>query len=265
MRIWRWAFVLVVIAMGFAPIIQAKASRARGANHLSSTRARSPKGPIDTFREAKKVAHRIHDEYPETIYCGCDYKENRIDLASCGYKIHKDAKRAGRLEWEHVVPAEAFGQSFKEWREGDARCVRKGRAYHGRKCAEKNHDFNLMESDLYNLWPEVGELNGLRSNFSMAEISGPALSFGKCSAKIQDRKFEPMDAAKGIVARVYLYMEQAYPGHGVISDKNRKLFEAWDQTHPVTPRECKVGRKVFELQHRPNPVLASRCKGQAGW
>src|SRR6266436_9092627 len=58
-----------------------------------------------------------------------------------------------RLAWEHVVPAEAFGQSFPEWREGHPACVdSKGKAFKGRNCARKMAtQFRYMEADLYNL------------------------------------------------------------------------------------------------------------------
>jgi deoxyribonuclease-1 len=174
--------------------------------------------------------------------------------------VSKDARRASRREWEHVVPAHAFGQSFVEWREGSPACPKKGKKSRGRNCARTNHDFNLMESDLYNLWPEIGELNGLRNNFSMAQISGRAKTFGGCTAKIADKKFEPMDRAKGTVARVYKYMDWKYPGHGIISEKNRSLFDVWDQQYPVTDYECAIGVKVRNLQGNANPVLAARCK-----
>jgi deoxyribonuclease-1 len=217
--------------------------------------------PVETFEAAHKVLPQIFGENPRTIYCGCQVHGNKIDLASCGYRVHKDRKRALRREWEHVVPAHAFGHSFVEWREGAPACPRKGKKSRGRSCARTNRDFNLMESDLYNLWPEVGELNGLRNNFSMAEISGRAMTFGGCGAKIADKKFEPMDMAKGTVARVYMYMDGKYPGRGIISEKNRKLFEAWDKQHPVAESECEIGRKVLAIQHNPNPILAARCKG----
>jgi deoxyribonuclease I len=216
---------------------------------------------IANFNFAKKVAREIHKEHQITIYCPCKYEGKTIDLQSCGYKIHKDAKRAARLEWEHIVPAEAFGQSFKEWREGSPRCVKKsGKAFKGRKCAETNSDFARMEGDLYNLWPIIGELNGLRSNYSMAEIAGEGLTFGGCKAKISERKFEPMDEFKGIVARDYQYMDQNYPGHGIISNKNRKLFEVWDHSHSVTDWECKRARLIEARQGNENQVLKERCK-----
>ncbi len=119
-----------------------------------------------------------------------------------------------------------------------------------------------MEGDLYNLWPEIGELNGLRSNYSMAELGAEKdkrSQFGGCKVKIEDRKFEPMPSAKGRVARVYFYMDQAYPGRGVISEKNRKLFEAWDRLHPVDSLECERARKIEKIQKNKNPILESRC------
>jgi len=220
---------------------------------------------IRNFRQAKKLALELHLEHPFTIYCGCRFEGKKIDLASCGYRPHKDAKRAGRLEWEHVVPAENFGRSFAEWRLGAERCFRRGKHFKGRKCAETNPEFARMEGDLYNLWPEVGELNGLRNNFSMEALGGaekhPASeSFGGCRAVVSGRKFEPMDQAKGVVARTYMYMDISYPGRGVISEKSRKLFEAWDKAFPVGAWECRRAEKIQKVQGNENPILASRCQ-----
>lgn len=218
---------------------------------------------IRHFRQAKRLANQIHKEHPYTIYCNCRYQDHDVDLESCHYQVHKDAKRAARLEWEHVVPAEAFGQSFKEWREGSPRCVRNKKAYKGRKCAENNPEFARIEADLYNLWPEDGELNGLRNNFGMAELGAEKTGkgdFGGCKAKIEDRKFEPMPEAKGRVARVYMYMDSSYPGRGIISEKNRKLFQAWDKLHPVDEWECKRAKKIEIIQGNQNQILAERCK-----
>ncbi|MBF0363518.1 MAG: endonuclease [Oligoflexia bacterium] len=226
---------------------------------------------IDSFSAAKKIINKIQKEHPYTIYCNCKYSGKKIDLQSCGYKVKHDAKRASRLEWEHVVPAESFGRSFVEWREGSPLCVKKGKSFKGRKCAGKNQEFAKMEADLYNLWPEVGELNGLRSNYSMAALTSEgagggggvkatdAGDFGGCKAKIRENKFEPMDAAKGIVARTYMYMDQTYQGRGIISDKNKKLFEAWDKMYPVSDWECVRARKIASVQGNENLVLKSRC------
>lgn len=219
---------------------------------------------IKNFREAKHIAADLHRARALTLYCRCRYQGKSVNHSSCGYKVANNARRALRIEWEHVVPAEAFGQAFKEWREGSPKCVKKGKKYKGRKCAEKNPEFAKMEADLYNLFPEVGEVNGLRSNFSMAEVGAlgkfAGTTFGGCKAKVWERKFEPMDFAKGTVARAYMYMDQAYPGRGVISGKNKKLFEAWDKLHPVEPWECELYQKIKKAQRNDNPILAARCK-----
>jgi len=221
-------------------------------------------GKIKNFREARKIAAKIHTEHPFTIYCGCRFEGKEVNLESCGYKARGRKNTVSRLNWEHVVPAENFGRSFVEWREGSPECRRKGRKYKGRRCAEKNPEFNRMEADLFNLWPEISELNRLRSNFNMADLGGagahPASkSFGGCQAVLSERKFEPMDRAKGIVARTYMYMNQAYPGHGIISDKNEKLFEAWDKKFPVTEWECRRAKKIRAVQGNENTILQDRC------
>lgn len=214
------------------------------------------------FAKAKKILPTIFQNEQLTLYCGCRYSGKTIDLQSCGYRPFKNLKRAQRIEWEHVVPAHAFGQSFREWREGDPKCVKKGKRFKGRKCAERNPVFARMEGDLYNLYPEIGELNGLRSNFSMAALGNPgkgSLTFGDCKAHILDRKFEPMDRAKGIVARIYMYMDLTYPGHGIISNKNRKLFEAWDKMFPVSKSECDRRILIRNSTGRMNPILEKAC------
>lgn len=217
------------------------------------------------FHKSKDLLPAIFSHEPYTLYCGCKYSGKKVDLASCGYRPLKNKKRAQRLEWEHVVPAHAFGQSFREWREGSPECVsrKKKKKYKGRKCARKNARFARMEGDLYNLYPEIGELNGLRSNFSMAALGAPgskSLTFGGCKAHILDRKFEPMDRAKGIVARIYQYMDLTYPGHGIISDKNRKLFEAWDKMYPVTKGECDRAKIIKTHTGNSNPILEKVCQ-----
>jgi deoxyribonuclease-1 len=90
-----------------------------------------------------------------------------------------------------------------------------------------------MEADLYNLQPSIGEVNQLRANYSMAMVPGETRAFGSCDLEIEDRKIEPRPDIRGDIARTYFYMDAAYPGRGVISEKNRQLFEAWDREDPV--------------------------------
>lgn len=209
-----------------------------------------------SFEKSKKILSNHLELFDyKTLYCGCKTVGNKkIDIKSCGYRIQKNEERALRLEWEHVVPAEAFGNNFKEWRFPKENCGLNS----GRKCAKKNPKFDEMEGDLYNLVPEVGELNGLRSNFSMAELGESTRDFGGCQAKLNSNKFSPMNKSKGVVARIYMNMDNRYPGMGIISDKNRKLFEAWDNLYPVTELECRRWRVFSDFQGYQN-LFIKRC------
>jgi deoxyribonuclease-1 len=81
-----------------------------------------------------------------------------------------------------------------------------------------------MEADLYNLQLAIGEVNQRRSNYSMAVIEGETRKFGRCDLEIEDREIEPRPDIRGDIARTYFYMGASYPGRGVISEKNRKLY-----------------------------------------
>lgn len=258
-----WFFLLLACSTAHHPDPAPSVMPSPAALTSSGTPPRGNERVRD-FSAAKRILGELHAARGLTLYCRCRFQGSKIDGESCGYESPRDPKRGRRREWEHVVPAHAFGQSFSEWRDGAPRCVtRKGNRFVGRECAKKNPVYRRMEADLYNLFPEVGEVNGLRSNLSMAEIGTlgkfAGISFGGCKARIFESKFEPMDFAKGTVARVYHYMDWAYPGHGIISGKNRKLFEAWDKSYPVEPWECELYHRIKRIQGNENPVLAARC------
>lgn len=151
--------------------------------------------------------------------------------------------------------------------EGHPECVdSKGEPFKGRNCAGKvNIQYRYMEADMYNLVPAVGEINALRSNYSFAMIPGEATQFGTCEMKIEDRKAEPPPGVRGDIARTCFYMDWAYPGHGVISGKNRKLFEAWDRQDPVDAWECERAKRIEAGQGNENPAVKGPCIEAGLW
>ena len=217
---------------------------------------------ITSFSKSKKLLLKLYKDNPVTLYCGCSYKGKKPNLSSCGYIPKKNKKRANRIEWEHVVPAHAFGKSFSEWRNGHPKCVKKnGKKFKGRKCAEKvNKEYKRMQADMYNLYPAIGEVNGRRSNYSMAIIEGEKREFGKCDVEIKNKKVEPKESIRGEIARTYLYMDSVYPGRGIISKKNRKLFDAWNQSDPVDEWECERAKRIERIQGNRNDVVMRSCK-----
>ncbi|MCP4137961.1 MAG: endonuclease I [bacterium] len=218
---------------------------------------------ISSFLKSKKILlNTIYSKRRITFYCGCSYtKEKKVDWDSCGYIPKRENRRARRIEWEHVVPAHAFGQSFPEWRKGHPDCVtRRGKRYKGRHCAQKvNRQFKYMQADMYNLYPAIGEVNGARSNYSMAMIPGEERRFGDCDIEIKNKKVEPPPSIRGDIARTYQYMNAVYPGRGIISKKNRKLFKAWDRADPVDTWECERTRIIAGMQGNRNEIVVRAC------
>ena len=212
-----------------------------------------------SFNKAKKTLERqVYSQLPkETIYCGAVFEGKKIVDAN-GFSSSKYKKRGKKIEWEHIVPAENFGRTFSEWRDGHTSCVtKKGKSFNGRNCASKmSNEYRYMQADLYNLYPAIGAVNALRSNYRYAMINGKTL--GDCEMVIKERKANPPDRAKGIVARVSLYFDETYKRYK-LSDSQRKLFNAWDKLFPATEVECKRNEIIESIQGNVNKILKDRC------
>ncbi|PKG37726.1 endonuclease I, partial [Psychromonas sp. Urea-02u-13] len=86
---------------------------------------------ITSFSKAKKnLETKVYQNHRETLYCGAIFDSKKNITPPNGFTSVKHVKRSKRVEWEHVVPAENFGRTFIEWREGDKQCVTsKGKSY----------------------------------------------------------------------------------------------------------------------------------------
>ncbi|MDN2662637.1 endonuclease [Psychromonas sp. 14N.309.X.WAT.B.A12] len=220
-----------------------------------------------SFNKAKKMLERdVYPTHRQTLYCDAAFDEKKFVVPPEGFKTDKYVKRAKKIEWEHVVPAENFGRTFKEWRDGDALCVdSKGKSFKGRKCAEKvNTEYRYMQADMFNLYPAIGAVNALRKNYNFTMLPGEESDFGSCSMKVDSKKAEPPVVARGRIARTYLYMEEAYSNYNM-SKQQRQLMNAWDKMYPVNAWECERAKKISVLQKSSNLVVQSRCEVKSLW
>ncbi len=224
---------------------------------------------FQSFSYAKKMLEEnvyVHAKERRTVYCGAAFDAQKNISLPQGFTAQKHQKRAGRVEWEHVVPAENFGRTFAAWREGDSQCVdSKGKVYKGRRCAEKvSADFRRMQADMYNLYPSIGAVNASRSNYNFTVLPQAKSTFGVCSMKIDDRKVEPPLEARGKIARAYLYMEKTYERYSM-SKSQRQLMQAWNTMYPITQDECTRTRRIEELQGNENIFVKNQCIEQGMW
>ncbi len=216
---------------------------------------------IDSFAEAKKLLEQnVYYDHRETFYCRAVFDSKKNVTLPSGFVVKKHENRARKVEWEHVVPAENFGRAFAEWREGDDKCVKNGKLFKGRSCAEQvNAEFRYMISDMYNLYPAIGAVNAARSNFRYTMLPGVPSSFGACEFKIQGRAVEPPDYTRGVIARTMLYMQDAYPRYKM-SEAQRKLMIAWDSMYPVDHWECERARRIKAIQGNENEFVTGACR-----
>jgi len=181
----------------------------------------------------------VYHDHRETLYCAAGFTSTKAVIAPEGFTLSKYVKRSKRIEWEHVVPAENLGRAFSEWREGHPECVSsKGKAFKGRKCAEKLvNEYRYMQADMHNLFPAIGSVNALRSNYSFTMLPEEKSDFGSCAMKIYSKKAEPpVGGGRGRIARTYLYMNSTYRAFNM-SRKTRQLMDAWDRQYPVSEWE----------------------------
>jgi deoxyribonuclease-1 len=223
----------------------------------------------DSFNKAKKVLEReVYADHRISFYCGCGFDEDKQLRACQSYTPKSPGERSKRIEWDHIVPAAHFGQSFEEWRNGHSECVdNKGKSFKGRNCASKvNMTYRYMESDMYNLVPAIGELNGLRSDYRFGMLEGEKREFGACDIEIdaQTRRVEPPESVRGDIARIYEYMNRAY-GHGIIGESSEKLFDAWDKQDPVDAWECERCSRIESIQGNENPFVKEACQKAGLW
>ena len=68
-------------------------------------------------------------------------------------------------------------------------------------CAGKvSVQYKRMQADMFNLYPAIGEVNGRRSNYSMAILNGEKREFGKCDVDIRKKKIESKESIRGEIA-----------------------------------------------------------------
>ena len=208
--------------------------------------------PPRTFQEAKKIAWRLYAGHQTTFYCGCEYQGNRVDLASCGYQPRKNANRAERVEWEHIVPAWVIGQQRQCWQNG------------GRKnCTANDLVFSRAEADLHNLVPSIGEVNGDRGNFAYGMLPQKPIQYGACPMVVDfaQKTAMPPESVRGAAARVTLYMADRYQLR--LSSQDRRTYEAWSRQYPVSDWEQWRNQAVGCVMGWGNPYVGeidlSRC------
>ncbi|HLR17941.1 MAG TPA: endonuclease [Alcanivoracaceae bacterium] len=218
---------------------------------FTHTATAQQQGPLGFAQAKKELRQQVYyDRHTKgDSYCGCTWKwvgvsGGRTDLASCGYEIRAQKVRAERIEWEHVVPAWQFGHQRQCWQQG------------GRKhCKRTDPVFNMMEADMHNLTPVVGEVNADRSNYAFGALPNAPALYGACTFRVDfsARKAMPPESFRGAAARIYFYMADRYDL--TLSRQQQQLFMAWHRQHPATDWEIERDRRIAAVMGHHNPFV----------
>lgn len=156
----------------------------------------------------------------------------------CGYHFRPYDRRVNA---EHVYPM--------SWVTRQLRCGGRER------CRHTSARFNLIESDMHNLYPALAEVNEARGAMAYGEIPGEHHLFENCDFEIDfhKRRVEPRPQARGRIARAMLYMADTY---GLtLYKRQRRLMERWNREYPPDEAERGHNRRVKALQGRGNPYI----------
>lgn len=218
-------------------------------------------GAPQTFEQAKIELRRhvYHDWNSDgDFYCGCQFEwtgvsGGRVDLASCGYQIRAQETRAQRIEWEHILPASAFGRLRQCWQDG-------GRSH----CNDTDPVFNVMEADMHNLAPAVGEVNADRSNYRFDTLTQVGYQHGACDFKVDfnNNAVEPRDAIKGMIARTYFYMHDRYDL--AMPRAQQQLMMTWHNQFPATAWERERDARIRAIMGHSNPFVTGERQWMLG-
>lgn len=211
------------------------------------------------FSKTKKMLlKQVYKDNKNTFYCNNPY-EIRVKKGKQKALIVQDEKfytprnrftkkgklnqRTLKLEWEHIMPAHNFGRHLPCWKDG------------GRKACRKDKTFKRMESDMHNLVPSIGEVNGDRSNYRYGANKPNKTQYGNCNVQIdfKDKRAYVDDSIKGDIARTYFYMSDKY--NVKLSKQERKMLEAWNKLDPVDNWERTKNKRVEKIQGNGNPYI----------
>jgi deoxyribonuclease I len=80
--------------------------------------------------------------------------------------------------------------------------------------------------------------------------------------RIEGKKAQPPESARGRIARTYLYMDHSYSRFRM-SKKQKKMMVAWDKKYPVSKWECARTSKIKDIQGTDNPFVSVHCQNKS--
>ena len=178
-----------------------------------------PQGYLDIIPVFWK---NLYPQGGESLYCGETFRPHDR-----------------RYNIEHVFPMAWVAKSL--------RCGSRER------CREHSERFNLIESDMHNMYPARRDMNQQRGAMKYGLIDGERWVEAGCDLEVDRRRraVEPRPAIRGDIARAMLYMDDTYPELRLYK-RQRILLERWHREDPPDEQELRRNRQIRNIQGNGN-------------
>jgi len=125
-----------------------------------------------------------------------------------------------------------------------------------KQCRKSSRKFNIIESDMHNLFPAQAQVNKKRGAMAYAEIKGERWIKSDCDFEIDKRrrKVEPRKEIRGDIARAMLYMSDRY--QLILYKKQKQLLMRWHFNDPVSAEELRRNHIIRKTQGNANPYIS---------
>ncbi len=136
------------------------------------------------------------------------------------------------------------------------------------------NDASPMYSDMFQIYPTDGYVNGKRSNYAYGTVSSASWTsqngckLGTCNwPGFSGTAFEPLNEYKGDFARTYFYMSTRYYTEDAswnVTDMTNKsqlkpwalqMMLHWSSIDPVSTKEINRNNAMYGIQHNRNPFI----------
>lgn len=123
------------------------------------------------------------------------------------------------------------------------------------QCRARSARFNIIESDMHNLYPAVRRWNEARGAMAYGEIPGEHWVAPGCDLEIDQRhrRVEPREAVRGDIARAMFYMEATYGLQ--IYARQRAMLLAWHRADPPDAQERLRNDRIERVQGTRNTFI----------
>lgn len=223
---------------------------------------------FDAAKEELRAFYFYNAQYRFDFYCQAPFKvepKNGLNGFKTPEVIHsnlytpssKSSKKSKIIEFEHIVPASAFGKHLSCWNEVSKKGKRGRANCQDLQSTSKDAQlFNQMESDVLNIVPAIGEINASRGTLEYFDAPSDLefSQYGECKVFIdsKNKKFYPAPYSKGYIARSYLYMITTYfiPNEIPYDKEEFMRMQEWDKLYPPSSTENALRAQLKQINKK---------------